>query len=480
MATIKAVEDGDGDKPQKKRTVKQLEALKEKLENRIKALRDKPMDDLLDFEQLGVDQLAVDEFHMFKNLMFSTKMQNVQGLGDSTGSQRAYDMYVKINQIFAKNGRDQGFVAATGTPVSNSLAEMYHMMRYLMPTAMKELGFESFDAWANTFASVEQVWMQKPSGDGFKASSRMSNFVNTPELLKMFDQVCDTVTMEDIKTAYREENDGAEFPLPKLKGDRRAPVSLDKTPAQVAYMEELAQRAKIVEARKGPPKKGDDNVLVIMGDGRKAAMDIRLVDPKVIDREKGGRVDRASDEILARYQQYAAVMGTQLVFSDLGTPVKHAKAELKEYQALQERVAAASEDIQASAVLGNEAALAIVEDAEAAQEELDARGPDWLDAVKAAERGFSVYDDLRAALIEKESRPRKSPSSTTTTPTTRRPVCSARSTPARFAWWWARRQRWAPAPTCRSASWRCTIWTCRGARRTWSSARAASFARAMR
>ncbi|VTU38223.1 DNA repair protein RadC [Variovorax sp. PBS-H4] len=401
VATIKAVEGGDGDKPQKKRTVKQLEALKEKLENRIKALRDKPMDDLLDFEQLGVDQLAVDEFHMFKNLMFSTKMQNVQGLGDSAGSQRAYDMYVKINQIYAKNGRDQGFVAATGTPVSNSLAEMYHMMRYLMPTAMKELGFESFDAWANTFASVEQVWMQKPSGEGFKASSRMSNFVNTPELLKMFDQVCDTVTMEDIKSAYREENDGAEFPLPKVKGGRRTPISLDKTPAQETYMQELAERAKILEARKGPPQKGEDNILVIMGDGRKAAMDIRLVDIDRIEREVGGRVDRASDEILTRYQQYAAVKGTQLVFSDLGTPIKHAKAELKEYEALRERVAAANEDVQASATLGNEAALAIVEDAEAAQEALDAKGPDWLDAVKAAERGFSVYDDLRAALIEK-------------------------------------------------------------------------------
>lgn len=401
MATIQAVEDGDGEKSQKKRTVKQLEAMKEKLENRIKALRDKPMDDLLDFEQLGVDQLAVDEFHMFKNLMFSTKMQNVQGLGDSAGSQRAYDMLVKINQIFAKNGRDQGFVAATGTPVSNSLAEMYHMMRYLMPTAMKELGFESFDAWANTFASVEQVWMQKPSGDGFKASSRMSNFVNTPELLKMFDQVCDTVTMEDIKTAYREENDGAEFPLPKLKGDRRTPVSLDKTPAQEAYMVELAARAKELELRKGPPKKGEDNVLVIMGDGRKAAMDIRLVDIKRTEREAGGRVDRASDEILARYHQFNAVKGTQLVFSDLGTPVKHAKAELKEYQALQERVAAANEDIQASAALGNEAAMGILEDAEEAQAELDAKGPDWLDAVRAAERGFSVYDDLRAALVEK-------------------------------------------------------------------------------
>lgn len=401
VATINSVQSGDGDGPQKKRTIKQLEALKEKLENRVKALRDKPMDDLLDFEQIGVDQLFVDEFHMFKNLMFSTKMQNVQGLGDSAGSQRAYDMYVKINQIFAKNGRDQGVVAATGTPVSNSLAEMYHMMRYLMPTQMRELGFESFDAWANTFASVEQVWMQKPSVDGFKASSRMSNFVNTPELLKMFDQVCDTVTMDDIKSAYREENDGAEFPLPKLKGDRRTPISLDKTPAQEEFMKALAERAKIVEERRGPPKKGEDNVLVIMGDGRKAAMDIRLVDLDRTAREPGSRIDRASDEILSRYQKYAPWKGTQLVFSDLGTPIKHAKAELKEYEALQARVAAATEDVQASATLGNEAALAVVEDAEAAQADLDAKGSDWLDAVRAALRGFSVYDDLKAALVEK-------------------------------------------------------------------------------
>lgn len=401
VATINSVVSGDVDGAQKKRTVKQLEALKEKLENRIKGLRDKPMDDLLDFEQIGVDQLFVDEFHMFKNLMFSTKMSNVQGLGDSAGSQRAYDMYVKINQIFAKNGRDQGVVAATGTPVSNSLAEMYHMMRYLMPTQMKELGFESFDAWANTFASVEQVWMQKPSGDGFKASSRMSNFVNTPELLKMFDQVCDTVTMDDIKAAYRDENDGAEFPLPKLKGDRRTPISLDKTPAQEDYMKALAARAKIVEERRGPPKKGEDNVLVIMGDGRKAAMDIRLVDLDRTEREPGGRIDRASDEIMARYRQHHAVKGTQIVFSDLGTPIKHAKAELKEYEALQARVAAVTEDVQASAALGSESALGVVEDAEAAQAELDAKGSDWLDAVRAALRGFSVYDDLKAALVEK-------------------------------------------------------------------------------
>ena len=401
MATIEAVEDSEGEKQTKKRTIKQLEAMKERLENRVRALRDKPMDDLLDFEQIGVDQLFVDEAHLFKNLMFSTKMQQVQGLGDSAGSQRAYDMYVKANQVMEKNGRGQGLVFATGTPVSNSLAEMYHMMRYLMPTQMRELGFESFDAWANTFASVEQVWMQAPSGDGFKASNRMSNFVNTTELLKMFDQVSDTVTMDDIKKAYSEENDGAEFPLPKLKGGRRTPVSLDKSPAQDAYMAEIAKRAKLIEQRRGPPKKGDDNILVVMGDARKAAMDIRLVDPTAIEREKGGRIDRATDETLARYKKYDQWKGTQIVFSDLGTPIKHAKAELKEYEALQARIAAGTEEVAGSAALGNEDAMDTMEDVEAAQAELDGKGGDWLGAVQAALRGFSVYDDFKAALIEK-------------------------------------------------------------------------------
>ena len=402
IKTIQQVEAGDGDKQQKKRTVKQLEGIKERLENRIKALRDKPMDSLLDFGELGVDQLFVDEAHMFKNLMFTTKMQNIAGLGDSTGSQRAYDMYVKTNQIYSQNGRGQGVVFATGTPVSNSLAEMYHMMRYLMPAQMKEMGFESFDAWANTFASVEQVWMQKASGDGFKAQNRMSNFVNTPELLKIFDQVSDTVTMDDIKKAFAEENNGAEFPLPKLKGGKRTPVSLVKSAGQNAYMADIADRAKILEQRKGPPLKGEDNILVIMSDARKAAMDIRLVDPNVMEREAGGRIDRSSQEIFDRYQQYDAVKGTQIVFSDLGTPLKSAKKELAEYQALQQRIQDGSgEVLMQRASMGDEAAQEKIDDAEDAQEELDAKGRDWLGAMQAAERGFSVYDDLKLALVER-------------------------------------------------------------------------------
>jgi N12 class adenine-specific DNA methylase len=408
--TIKAVEHGEGDERAKKRTVKQLEGLKERLENRIKSLRQKPMDALLDFEQIGVDQLFVDEAHLFKNLMFSTKMQNIRGLGDSKGSQRAYDMYVKVAQVFEKNGRGQGVVFATGTPVSNTLAEMYHMMRYLMPQAMEDMGFTSFDAWANTFASVNQEWDQKTSGDGFKAINTMSSFVNTHELLRIFDQVADTVTMEDIKAAFREENDGREFPLPKLKTGRRQPVSLVKTEAQNAFMETIAKRAAILDARKGPPGKGEDNALVLMTDARKAAMDIRMVADKfgeghgfdLSQREPGGRIDKAAEQIAERYLASTDVKGTQLVFSDLGTPLKTVKAELAEYQELKARADVAGDaDLVASAQLGDESALAKLEDAEEAQAALDAKGADWNTAIQAALRGFSVYDDLKAALIER-------------------------------------------------------------------------------
>lgn len=402
VATIESLDKSDGDAKNKKRTIKQLEAMKERLENRIAKLRDKPVDDLLDFEQIGVDQLFVDEAHMFKNLMFSTKMQSIRGLGDPAGSQRAYDMFLKINEVYEKNGRNQGVVFLTGTPVSNSLAEMYHMMRYLMPDALESSGFGSFDAWANTFASIEETLKPKTSGDGYKTVTAFGNFSNVPELLAMFDQVSDTVTMEDIKAAFKEENNGKEFPLPKLATGRRQPVALEKSERQSSYMEQIAERAKELEQRKGPPKKGEDNHLSLMGDARKVAMDIRLVDHSVIEREKGARIDRAADEVHARYLKWSEQRGTQLVFSDLGTPIKHAKKELVEYQALQDRIAAGSSDeVIARANLEDAEAMEKVADAEDAQEELDAKGQDWLDAIRAAERGFSVYDDMRSALIER-------------------------------------------------------------------------------
>jgi len=150
------------------RTIKQLAKMEESLENKLAALRDKPMDDLLDFGQLGVDQLYVDEAHMFKNLMYVTKMQNVRGLGNAKGSQKAYDMFIKTHQLYEKNGGGRGVVFATGTPISNSLAEMYHMLRYLAPETLKDSGQFTFDAWAKTYADIEQVWMQSLSGNGYR------------------------------------------------------------------------------------------------------------------------------------------------------------------------------------------------------------------------------------------------------------------------------------------------------------------------
>ena len=384
-----------------KRTVKQLAKMKEGLENKLAALRDKPMDDLLDFGQIGVDHVFVDEAHLFKNLMFVTKMQNVRGLGQPKGSQRAYDMFIKTHQIYQQNGNGRGVVFATGTPVSNSLAEMYHMLRYLAPQTLLDSGQFTFDAWAKTYADVEQVWMQSMSGDGYKASNRMGRFVNTPELLRVFDQVADTVTIDDIKQAYAEENNGAEFPIPKLKNGRRTPVSIPRSQAQTDYMAEVADRAKQLEQRKGKPQKGEDNMLSIMGDARKAAMDIRMVRPDIKERDQNGRIAIAARNIMERYQRYNDVRGTQLVFSDMGTPKKQAEKELKEYNELMAAAAPLSdEQVLAMAELGDEAAQEALEKAEEAQRKIDAKGQDWMDAIQAAMRGFSVYDDLKDALVE--------------------------------------------------------------------------------
>lgn len=384
-----------------KRTVKQLAKMKESLENKLASLRDKPMDDLLDFGQIGVDQLFVDEAHLFKNLMYVTKMQNVRGLGQAKGSQRAYDMFIKTHQLYDSNKNGRGVVFATGTPVSNSLAEMYHMLRYLAPETLKDSGQFTFDAWAKTFADVEQVWMQSMSGDGYKASNRMSVFANTPELLKVFDQVADTVTIDDIKQAYAEENNGKEFPIPPLKGGRRLPVSISLSAEQKDYMNEIAQRAKELEQRKGKPQKGDDNMLSIMGDARKAAMDIRMVRPNMTQRDPNGRIAIAARNVYDRYVKYNNVLGTQLVFSDMGTPKKSAEKELKEYNELMAEIAPLNDErIVAMAELGDESALEKIEKAEDAQRRLDEKGRDWADSIQMAMRGFSIYDDMKDALIE--------------------------------------------------------------------------------
>lgn len=384
-----------------KRTVKQLAKMKEGLENKLASLRDRPMDDLLDFGQIGVDQLFVDEAHLFKNLMYVTKMQNVRGLGQAKGSQRAYDMFIKTHQLYDNSENGRGVVFATGTPVSNSLAEMYHMLRYLAPETLKDSGQFTFDAWAKTFADVEQVWMQSLSGDGYKASNRMSVFANMPELLKVFDQVADTVTIDDIKKAYAEENGGKEFPIPPLKGGRRTPVSIPKSAAQNAYMAEIGERAKKLEQRKGKPQKGDDNMLSIMGDARKAAMDIRMVRPDITQRDPEGRIAVAARNVYDRYVKYNDVRGTQLIFSDMGTPKKSAEKELKEYNDLMAETAPLRDErVQAMADLGDESALDQIEKAEEAQRKIDAKGQDWADAIKMAMRGFSIYDDMKDALVE--------------------------------------------------------------------------------
>jgi N12 class adenine-specific DNA methylase len=393
---------GDARDKGTKRTVKQLAKMREKLQERIKALRQKPMDNLLDLAELGIDALFVDEAHKFKNLMYTTKMQGVRVGGDPSGSQRAYDMYIKTQQVMKKSG-GRGVVFATGTPISNTMAEMYHVLRYLAPKTLTDMGLKTFDAWADAFASAETFWMQSMSGDGYKASTRLEKFINVPSLLRIYDQVADTVTMEDIKDAYRSENKGKEFPIPPVKGGgARSAVSIKRSQAQTEYMQEIASRAKALEQRKGPPQKGQDNMLSIMGDARKAAMDMRLVDKSITERDPNGRIAVAAENVWERYKQYNSVKGTQLIFSDMGTPKKSAAKEMEEYNQLKARADRADDSaLQDRATLGDEDAIAAIEDAEEAAAEIEKKGKDWADAIQAAIRGFSIYDDMKEALMEK-------------------------------------------------------------------------------
>jgi N12 class adenine-specific DNA methylase len=193
--------------------VKDMEKLRDRLKDKLKKLNAKPKDDLLNFAQMGVDGLIVDEFHKFKNLYFNTQKQGVAGLGNQAGSQRAFDMFMKSRMVMDRNN-GRNFVALTGTPVSNSLAEIYHMQRYMQYDDLKARGLHIFDAWANMFANDVQDWEINAAGK-FQPRTRFSKFGNLPELRKLWQSVVDTITRDDLMKAAEER--GERFPIPHFE-----------------------------------------------------------------------------------------------------------------------------------------------------------------------------------------------------------------------------------------------------------------------
>ena len=284
-------------------SVKAMVRTKKSLEVKLKKLLDSPRDDVVTFEELGVDRLFVDEAHGFKNLFFQTKMQNVAGLS-SAEAQKSSDIYMKCRYLDEKTG-SKGNVFATGTPVSNTMVELYTMQRYLQHDTLERLGMSHFDSWAVNFGETVTAMELAPEGTGYRARTQFSKFFNLPELMSIFKETA------DIKTAD-------ELNLPRPRVIYHNEVS-QPTEIQKQMVKQLSERASRVHARLVEPD--EDNMLAITNDGRKLGLDQRVVNPLLPD-EPGTKVNRCVDNVFKIWEDTKADRLTQILFCDLSTPGK--------------------------------------------------------------------------------------------------------------------------------------------------------------
>ena len=314
----------EGDRgAQTKTTLKQINKKLNNYTVRLQQLRDKlanRSDDTVNFEDLGIDQIYVDEADNFKNLPYVSKMASgrsgIKGLPQSE-AQRAWDMYMKVRYLQEKSGQKPdgsfakgGVVFATGTPVANTIAETYTMMRYLQPDELKRRGLDNFDAWAKTYGHVKSG-MEYTAGGKYKTVQRFSRFVNLPELSTLFQRVADIRVASEVP-----EMMAAQPRLVSDSGDpRRTTVVSPSHPALEAYMENVVRRVDQL-GNVGPEV---DNMLKISSDARKAAMDVQMVWPNAPHNPEG-KIPLAAENIAQIFKQEADRKGTQLVFLDLGTP----------------------------------------------------------------------------------------------------------------------------------------------------------------
>jgi N12 class adenine-specific DNA methylase len=289
------------------RIVKQLEAMKKNWAARLeRLLADQKKDDLLNWELLGVDCLFVDEAHLHKNLYRFTKMTRVAGL-PLTSSERAFDLFLKTRYTMQIHGHAQrGVVFATATPVANTMAEIHTMMRYLQPHRLEELGLQQFDAWAATFGESVTALEIAPDGSGYRMHTRFARFINVPELMAVFGEVADIRTAEMLN-----------LPVPPLRGGKPRIVACPASKALKAFVETLVLRAEAI--RNGDVKPQDDNMLAITTDGRKAALDFRLVAP-LAKFDTKGKVAVCVREVMDIWRRTASFRGSQMVFCDLSSP----------------------------------------------------------------------------------------------------------------------------------------------------------------
>lgn len=285
-------------------SVKQLERAKKSLESRLEKLMDAPKDDAVTFEELGVDSLMVDEAHQFKNLAVQTKMQNVSGI-TTAESRKATDLLMKC-QYLDEITDGKGVVFCTGTPISNSAAELYTMMRYIQADTLREHGLYAFDAWAANFGETVSAMELAPEGTGYRMKTRFARFNNLPELISMWKLAADVQTADMLK-----------LEVPELEGGKPTVIMCPPTELQKHTIQALGERADAVRAGSVDPHM--DNMLKITTDGRKLALDQRLLNPALPD-DPGSKANACADKVYEIWAQTREQRSTQLIFSDLATP----------------------------------------------------------------------------------------------------------------------------------------------------------------
>ena len=283
-------------------TVKQLMKTRKAIKTKLEKLNDtKRKDTVIDFEQLGVDRLFIDESHFYKNLYLYTKMRNVGGIAQ-TEAQKSSDLFMKCRYLDEITG-NRGTVFATGTPVSNSMVELYSVQRYLQYDTLAQNGLQHFDSWASTFGETVTALELAPEDTNYRAKTRFAKFYNLPELMQMFREVADIQTADMLK-----------LPVPKVNYHN---IKTKPSEIQTEMVASLAKRAEKVRARLVEPN--IDNMLKITNDGRKLALDQRMIDPMLPD-EPDSKVNVCVDNVYRIWEEHAATKATQLVFCDLSTP----------------------------------------------------------------------------------------------------------------------------------------------------------------
>ncbi|HHV7525066.1 TPA: DEAD/DEAH box helicase family protein [Burkholderia orbicola] len=368
-------------------TIKEMEKAKERMTERLERKADTgAKDQAVSFADLGVDSLFVDEAHEFKNLFITTTLSRVSGLGNLAGSEKAFDLFVKSRYLQQRND-GRGVFFATGTPISNTIAELYTMQRYLQYDELKARGIVHFDAWASTFGQVVTGWELDATGVNYRLNSRFSKFQNVPELISLYRTFADVITKSDLDRQAAER--GTRFPVPKIKGGRPQNIIVERSEAQALFMgvqtPVLDDKGEAVLRGDGMPLKNwnsgsiihrmenlpkdprVDNPLKITNDARKAGLDFRLIHPHAAD-DADSKINTAIDNIYRIWEAWKDRKGTQLVFCDLSTPKLSKKA-------------------------------APIVPADGDDESDDEAAAISMDELLASNANFSVYDDIKTKLI---------------------------------------------------------------------------------